>query len=383
MHVLSDKLRPMEDIHEAPLEVAYAPSPEDPGERTQQEAALFSALRYAGSVFLAVLSFLLHVADVASSVAFAILMLVYRDAAQVVEAKLDFTLWASLVLGLHLLAGVLVNVAALAESYSVREVPCRVRPQEVLVCLVPWSLSWWAMLRHVGVAARGEASVSVVERAANTRLLQAVFEAAPQGVIQTYFLMKMYVWWVPLLSVCISVASATFSYTFFVIYKYYDNVREFPVPWKVLLVALNALFTHGGRTFATAMLAFALQPWIAAVWVLFIAALNLVRWKFKTWENDRLTRIKIISLLETFFVGTTRQKTIYTTFVYVVFTFVFMQRFHIEALAWTVWGITFGALVLGLALTLATWSIYFRAYEELIFPAESGQKRNAEEYDIT
>lgn len=139
----------------------------------------------------------------------------------------------------------------------------------------------------------------------------------------------------------------------------------------------------GGRTFATAMLAFALQPWIAAVWVLFIAALNLVRWKFKTWENDRLTRIKIISLLETFFVGTTRQKTIYTTFVYVVFTFVFMQRFHIEALAWTVWGITFGALVLGLALTLATWSIYFRAYEELIFPAESGQKRNAEEYEIT
>lgn len=189
--------------------------------------------------------------------------------------------------------------------------------------------------------------------------------------------------WVPLLSVCISLASATFSYTFFVVYKYYDNAREFPAPWKVLLVALNALFTNGGRTFATAMLAFAQQPWIAAVWVLFIAALNLVRWKMKTWENDRLTRIHIISLLETLFVATTRQKTVYTTFVYAVFTFVFMQRFHVHVLAWTMWGITFGALALGLALTLATWGVYFRAYEELIFPSESGQKRNAEEYDIT
>lgn len=373
----------MEDIHEAPLEVADAPAAEEPGERARQEAAIFSALRYASNFSFAVLSLLLHLADVASSVAFAILMLVHRNAAPVTEAKLDFTLWASLVLALHLLAGVLVNAASMAESYSVREIPCRFRPREILVCLVPWSLSWWSMFRHVGVAARGEVSVSVLERAAHTRLLHAVFEAAPQGVIQAYFLMRTYVWWVPLLSVCISLASATFSYTFFVVYKYYDNAREFPAPWKVLLVALNALFTNGGRTFATAMLAFAQQPWIAAVWVLFIAALNLVRWKMKTWENDRLTRIHIISLLETLFVATTRQKTVYTTFVYAVFTFVFMQRFHVHVLAWTMWGITFGALALGLALTLATWGVYFRAYEELIFPSESGQKRNAEEYDIT
>ncbi|XP_042881286.1 uncharacterized protein LOC122258960 isoform X2 [Penaeus japonicus] len=375
----------MEDIHEVPLDVVgNAPPAEEPGERLQRETASVPAtLQYARNVSFAVLSLLLHTADVASSVAFAVLMLVHRDATPVVEARLNFVLWASLVLGLHVLAGVLVNFAVLAEGYSMRETPRRVRPLEVLICLIPWARSWWAMLRHVSVALRREVSVSVVERAAHTRLLQAVVEAAPQGVVQTYFLMTMFVWWVPLLSVCLSLVNASFSYTFFVIFKYYDNVREFPAAWKVLLVALNATFTHGGRTFATAMLAFALQPWVAVVWVLFITALNLVRWKFKTWENDRLTRIKIISLLETFFVATTRQKTLYTTFVYVVFTFVFMQRFHVHALAWTVWGITFGALLLGLALSLATWTIYVRAYEELIYPAESSEKQNAEEYDIT
>lgn len=118
MCVLPHNFPGMEDIHEVPLDVVgNAPPAEEPGERLQRETASVPAtLQYARNVSFAVLSLLLHTADVASSVAFAVLMLVHRDATPVVEARLNFVLWASLVLGLHVLAGVLVNFAVLAEG---------------------------------------------------------------------------------------------------------------------------------------------------------------------------------------------------------------------------------------------------------------------------
>ncbi|KAG7158820.1 hypothetical protein Hamer_G011505, partial [Homarus americanus] len=109
-----------------------------------------------------------------------------------------------------------------------------------------------ALYRHIESTVSGSVSVNAVEWAAFTRLLQAMVEAIPQAIIQSYFFFvdfmpkdTEFASSIPVASMCLSMFNAAFGYTFFVVYKYYDQMREYPPFWQCLLVALASLFILG------------------------------------------------------------------------------------------------------------------------------------------
>ncbi|XP_042240628.1 uncharacterized protein LOC121878460 [Homarus americanus] len=235
-----------------------------------------------------------------------------------------------------------------------------------------------ALYRHIESTVSGSVSVNAVEWAAFTRLLQAMVEAIPQAIIQSYFFFvdfmpkdTEFASSIPVASMCLSMFNAAFGYTFFVVYKYYDQMREYPPFWQCLLVALASLFILGGRTISVSLMGYAYMPWLAFLCLVIIYLLLFVSWTYRVWKRDGDPQKNIMiraaySIIETFAVTVSLKKMVLTSLCFMGLCVAYVIQNNNELVMWIMFCVPIVVQILGLILVLPCRYIYEQAYKVLV-----------------
>ncbi|XP_045602048.2 uncharacterized protein [Procambarus clarkii] len=337
-------------------------------------------LRSLGWKVFPFVSALLYLSDVLSTFCYVGVLFSLASERDVILRGLNFRWWGSLIIIVHVVSGIFINFIATFYRHEIKILSVKKKVLEGLKCIfIPEFYVCLAMYRHVEMAVSGgPTSVNVVERAAFTRVLQAVLETVPQTIIQAYFFFTdftpratSFLTWTPVASMCLSMISAAFGYTFFVVYKYYDQEYEYPHFWQCSLVALASLLILGSRALTLSVMASFYWPWLALLSLLITFLISFVWWTYKVWKQNKPAHKNIVmriafSIIETFAVSENIKRMLVISTVFAGLTVASAIQHHNTPEEWSLVWLPFTAQVLGCLLVLPCRHVYKKAYRVLV-----------------
>ncbi|XP_071551023.1 uncharacterized protein [Panulirus ornatus] len=342
------------------------------------------------------LSVLLYLGDLTTTLCYAANLFLRADVRDAFILGLDLRTWAWLIIMVRVTSGVVINVIVTLSRHKIGLLDKRNKAMELLKCCVPEFHALSALYRHMEMALSEPVSVSVLELAAFTRLLQTVLEAVPQTLLQTYFLFtdqtrkdSNFARDLPATSVSFSLLNATFGYTFFLVYMYYDTEYECPRLRQGLLLALASFLILGGRAFSVSLMAWAYMPWLACLCLLIIVLVIFSWWTARVQQRRghpcyNLPARTAITLFQTFTAATDLKLMLTLAVIYTGLSVTYVIQLHQTATHWALFCVPIFAQVVGTFLAWVCRRLYERAYETLtrsVLPDERASTRTEQAED--
>ncbi|XP_047475047.1 uncharacterized protein LOC125029211 [Penaeus chinensis] len=367
----------MEDSNYDPVSL-NAPSGPAAGEEDRTDVGVASRVSQMGLCHVfPFLSAGIYVFDIATDIAFIVMLFQHAREWGVVHAGLNLNAWAGILIILRIAGGILANLCATLERIDAEKLDHLTKLALFLLCLLPDHQLLTAMWWHLGMAVGQTRSVSVMEWAGFTRLLHGMVVTVPQAIFQTYYLVTVRFYLpsvpavLPSISITVSVLSAALGFTFHVIYKYYDSQRDYPDPLKSTLLALASFFIIGGRSLTVALVAFAYWPWFSLMCLLLIWLSLLVVWTVKVHlagGNPRESPgVRCLMAAVEILVSAASWKWYLTlTLSFIFLSVAYFIQGYTQAFQAVLFGVAMCAHLLGFLLLLASRGVHEKAFYETL-----------------